>query len=148
LSEQLEGACLCGSVTYSSSGPALATINCHCRDCQKQTGSAFSTMVAVPADRFEVTGETLSSFTTIGTDTGEEAVRHFCRGCGSPLFTRAAVAPGLVFIKAGTLTDPSGLQPVADAWCDSAQTWVSLPEERLRMPRGPSAKQLAALGPA
>jgi hypothetical protein len=37
----LEGGCVCGAVRYRLTAPPLIVHACHCRDCQKQTGSAF-----------------------------------------------------------------------------------------------------------
>ncbi len=66
---KLDGSCLCGAVTYGCDAEPVATAVCHCTECQKQTGSSFSVLVAVPRDALEVKGDTLASFTTVGTDT-------------------------------------------------------------------------------
>ena len=106
-------------------GPAM---NCHCTDCQRQTGSAFSTFLTVPKAAFHVEGETLSSYTTVGDETGKTTIRHFCTACGSP---------DTVCIKAGTLDDRSWVAPQIDVWCDSAQPWVTADGERPRFGRMP-----------
>jgi hypothetical protein len=141
---KLDGGCLCGAVRYHCDADPLATANCHCADCQKSTGAAFSTVVVVPSDALEITGETLSVYTTIGDDTHQEARRHFCSACGSQLLTRAAVSPGVVFIKAGTLDDSSLVTPMMDVWCDSKQAW-SDHGQRMTLPRSPSAEVMAQL---
>jgi hypothetical protein len=141
---KLDGSCLCGSVRVLCDSEPLAAANCHCKDCQKQTGSAFSTIVTVPADAIEVRGE-LATFTTVGTDSGAKVYRQFCPACGSPVLTIPELTPGLAFIKAGVLDDPSAVRPVMEAWTDSAQQWVNINDQLLCTPRGPSAEVLAML---
>src|SRR5215211_4783311 len=103
----ITGRCLCGGVTYSIDAEPIVQAVCHCTDCQRQTGNPFSVIVGVPKGAFEVEGSTLASFSTIGSDHGGETERNFCSACGSPVFSYAAVAPELVFLKAGSLDDAS-----------------------------------------
>jgi hypothetical protein len=134
---KLDGSCLCGKVTYSCDAEPLATAACHCKDCQKQTGTAFSIVVAVPRDTLDIRGDSLGSFTTVGTDTGREVLRQFCRECGSPIVSLGAAAPALAFIKAGTLDDTSWLDPQMHIWSDSAQPWFGLESQAgAKLPRG------------
>lgn len=135
----IEGGCLCGAVTYSSPAEPVMTAICHCTDCQKQSGSAFSLVVVAPKDGFEVTGEP-AVFETIGEETGKPNLRHFCANCGSPLWSDSPLMPGMVIVKAGTLNDTSGLQPALEVWGRSAHDWVGeAPEGRMRVPTGPPA---------
>jgi hypothetical protein len=134
---KLDGSCLCGNVTYACDADPIASANCHCRDCQKSSGAAFSTVAMVPAQSIEIRGATLSIFRTIGEDHGKEAQRHFCSNCGAPLLTVSDAYPGIVFIKAGTLNDSSLVQPAMDVWSDSKQIWTNH-GERFVVPRGPT----------
>ena len=134
---KLDGSCLCGKVTYSCDAEPVVTAVCHCRDCQRQTGTSFSVIVAVPKDALQLEGDELGSFTTVGTDTGKEVSRRFCRDCGSPVMSIAEGLPELVLIKAGTLHDTSWLDPQMHVWCDSAQPWVPLESHAgTKVPRG------------
>ena len=134
---KLDGSCLCGKITYSCATEPVATAACHCTDCQKQTGTSFSIIVAVPADALRIEGDSLSSFTTVGTDTGQEVHRQFCRECGSPIASVAEAMPQVVFIKAGTLDDTSWLDPQMQVWCESAQPWIPLESHAgTKLPRG------------
>jgi hypothetical protein len=134
---KLDGSCLCGSVTYRCDAEPLVTAICHCTDCQKQTGTSFSIVVAVPREAFEVSGDTLATFQTIGTDTKLPVDRRFCSACGSPIASLPEAMPGIALIKAGTLEDRSWLRPEIEAWCSSAQPWIELDEERRGcFPRG------------
>jgi hypothetical protein len=134
----ITGRCLGGAVTYTADAEPAVQAVCHCTDCQRQTGNPFSVIVAVPRDAFEITGNTLASFSTTGTDHGGETKRHFCSACGSPLFSDAAVMPQVIFLKAGSLDDASWLQPAVEAWTSSAQPWSPRFEGTTQLERGPS----------
>jgi hypothetical protein len=134
----LDGRCLCGSVTYECEGEPMATLLCHCTDCQKQTGTAFSIVVGVERDALVIRGDSLASFTTIGEDTKAAVHRQFCSACGSPIASLPDLTPDLAFIKAGTLDDTSWLEPEMEIWCRSAHPWVTFDAER----RGQFARSL------
>lgn len=128
---KLSGRCLCGNVTYDCDGDPALTAICHCEDCQRQTGTSFSVVVGVQSDALRIDGDSLSTYKTVGEETGNERERKFCSSCGSPIVTVAADMPGLVFIKAGTLDDRSWLEPQMEVWCNSAQPWLESDGERL-----------------
>lgn len=120
----MTGGCLCGQVRYSVDGDAAMQVNCHCKNCQRQSGSAFSTIMGVAQDGLTIEGE-FKTYDDQG-ESGEAVLRDFCPNCGSPLFSRVAVAPGLVFIKVGTLDDTSNFAPAMHLWSRSKQHWVDL----------------------
>lgn len=134
---KVEGACLCGAVSYSCGEPALMTAVCHCENCQRQSGSAFSVIVAVPAGSLKITGEQhLKHYADTG-ESGQAVDRYFCCDCGSPLLSRVAVTPDVEYIKAGTLYDRSWLDPKTHFFCDSAEPWVAIAEDAERFARNP-----------
>jgi len=49
------GGCLCGGVRYEATGEPVFSLLCHCRDCQRQTGSAYNAAIRVPAVGFRIT---------------------------------------------------------------------------------------------
>lgn len=132
----LTGHCLCGQVSYSVDAEPMMTALCHCEDCQRQSGTTFSIVIAVERAAFQVQGDTLSTYRTRGTESGEERERKFCSACGSPIVTLMAESPDLAIIKAGTLDDRSWLTPEAEVWCDSEQGWLQSSQERGRFARG------------
>ena len=122
------GGCLCGAVRYTTSWPPLMVGTCHCKHCQRQAGSAFSILVAVPRDGLTFEG-TLTQYDD-DSASGNPVYRKFCGTCGSPVFTETpgGDAQGMMFIKAGTLDESKDLIPTVHFWTSSAQDWVILPD--------------------
>jgi hypothetical protein len=112
------GRCMCGGVTFSFAGAPLLTAVCHCRLCQRQTGSAFSLIAAVPRADFEISGTT-RVFIATG-DSGRPVARHFCPDCGSPILSEIEPMPDMVLIKAGTIDNVAALTPTIEVFCDQA----------------------------
>ncbi|MEP6875226.1 MAG: GFA family protein [Burkholderiales bacterium] len=133
--EEAQGGCLCGAVRYRARTAAARTMVCHCRACQKQSGSAFSVSLVVARDAIDVTGAT-SVFEQPG-DSGQAVQRHFCGQCGSPVINTLSARPGVVVVRAGTLDDPTWLAPRVHIWCDNAQPWVAIPDADTRFARAP-----------
>ena len=109
---------------------------CHCEDCQRQAGTAFSIWLALPTDKLEIEGDSLASYDTVGTETEAQRERKFCSNCGSPIVTLMADMPQFAVLKAGTLEDRSWLEPQLEIWCDSAQPWVKAGKDRRGFPAG------------
>ena len=93
----LTGSCLCGRVAYEADAEIEGVIHCHCETCRKAHGAAFSSLAAVPRDRFRwIRGDAArKSF-----ESSPGKLRHFCSECGSggptpsvPPLDRSCVAP-------------------------------------------------------
>jgi hypothetical protein len=110
--------------------------SCHCRNCQKQAGTAFTVVVGIPKSAISVQGR-LKTFNDTG-DSGQPVRRNFCPDCGSPITSDVAIMPDLTFIKAGTLDDTSWLDPKMHVYCNSAQRWVPIPEGTQKFARMPA----------
>lgn len=119
----MTGGCLCGAVRYRIEGEPAMQVVCHCSHCQKQAGSAFSTIVGVPENAVTLTMGAPKSYIDHG-ESGKAVERQFCGTCGSPLFSKVEVAPGLTFVKSGTLDDTAFFKPSAHIWTKSKQCWV------------------------
>ena len=133
---QIEGRCLCGQVHYRADEEPTFVGICHCTDCQKFTGSAFSTIVGVPARALKVSGS-LKTFTKIG-DSGKPIHRRFCSECGSGIMDEADALPNIVMVNVGTLDDRSWVNPRSQVYCNSAQPWVQLGGEMKRFEKMPA----------
>lgn len=133
----MKGQCLCGQYTYSVDAEPMMIAVCHCKSCQRQSGSAFSTNIGVPDAAIESEGA-LKIFDETA-DSGNTVHRHFCGNCGSPVYSTLSGMPGLAFLKAGTLDDTAGVRPQTHIWCKSAQDWVEIDESLPHFDANPPA---------
>jgi len=99
----ITGGCLCGAVRYEARGEPLFAVYCHCRDCQRASGSGHVPVMGVPKELFTASGATTSY--TAAAMNGRKSVRHFCPTCGSLLFGTSDAAPDAVSVYVGTLDD-------------------------------------------
>lgn len=120
----LTGRCLCGAARYQSTGPALFSVICHCRDCQRASGSGGVPVLGVPKLSFTSAGPIKQSRTLGGS--GHTAVRNFCMECGSLLFGTPESAPDLVTIYAGSLDDPATFEPSEALFVGQRPAWARL----------------------
>ena len=136
---KIEGGCLCGKVRYSADAEPTFVGVCHCKNCQKGTGTAFSVVVALPTPALKVQG-TLQTFTGRG-DSGKATYRRFCPACGSAIIAFVGIChckncqkgTGTAFSVVVALPTPaSWVKPASEIFCDSAQPWVQLGGERRR----------------
>jgi hypothetical protein len=136
---KIGGGCLCGQVRYSADAePAFVGV-CHCKNCQKHSGSAFAIVAALPRPALAVTGSP-KTYDDRG-DSGQILHRHFCPDCGSSLFDEADLMPGVAMILTGTLDDSDWVKPAMEIFCDSKQPWVSLGGDQHRFPKMPPPPQ-------
>ena len=85
------GGCACGQVRYELTAAPARMLNCHCRDCQRASGSAFAAILIVPADGLRLSGELRYHAATSERNTQIE--RGFCPTCGSPIAGNSARGP-------------------------------------------------------
>jgi hypothetical protein len=121
------GGCQCGSVRYIVMTEPIRLLACHCKECQRQSGSAFGMSMPVKKDSLAVTG--LTKQFTRSADSGNEVTGVFCPECGVRIYHALASAPDIVALKPGTLDDTSWLRPRSFIWMQSAQGWVSVPDD-------------------
>lgn len=123
----MQGKCLCGAVSYVCKLAPVVQVLCHCRDCQMASGSAFAAIAFFSEQSLLISGE-VKYYESVGSS-GKRIWRGFCPNCGSNLFSRAEKAPGLVSIRAGTLTDPTLFQPQLQIYTAEALNWATLTHE-------------------
>jgi hypothetical protein len=133
---KITGGCLCGAVRYTTEGdPSSATV-CHCRDCQKFTGSAFATLVLVPKETLTING-TLKTFRSIG-GSGNPILRHFCPECGSSIAEEPGARPGVVVLNVGTFDEPVLAKPGREIFRDDALPWLQVEGDIPRFAKRPA----------
>ena len=131
-----QGGCLCGAVRYVLKGEPQAAAICHCRHCQRQSGSLFSINLFVNEADYEQQGET-KFFEDFG-DSGHPSYRHFCGNCGSPILTKVSTMPGQVLVKAGTLDSVVDVQmPQVEIYTKRAARWLAPVEGAKRFELSP-----------
>jgi hypothetical protein len=122
----LTGGCCCGGVRYAITGLPTALYCCHCKDCQRQSGSAFAMSMFVPRDALAITAGRPKSWRRRA-DSGRLMRCVFCADCGTRLYNEPESRPETVVVKPGTLDDTSWLDPAGEIWTASRQPWVPLP---------------------
>ena len=131
----ITGSCLCGAVSYECEGKPAIAGNCHCRDCQKANGGAYTPAMFFPENAVTVHGE-LKFYEHAG-GSGEKLSRGFCPNCGSPILAKVGIMPGLVGIRAGTLDDTAHYQPTASIYVDRKAPWDQLLPGIVAFPEAP-----------
>jgi len=120
-------ACHCGAATLACAGEPRKVSLCHCRDCQRRTGSLFSVAVFYPREAVTPTGE-WRSFTRPSAS-GAPVTFHFCPACGSNLWWEAARLPHLIGVAAGGFADPDFPAPDQSVWECDRHLWLDLPAD-------------------
>ena len=126
MSIQREGGCSCGAVRYRLASEPLFVHCCHCLNCQRQTGSAFVINLLIESDRVELlVGEPQPL--DVPRDDGSTQTIYRCPACQVAVFSLYGF-PGVRFVRAGTLDDPSTVSPDVHIYTRSKVPWVALPE--------------------
>lgn len=125
--ETFAGGCACGAVRYRMTTSPLFVHCCHCRDCQRQTGTAFVLNALIEADRVEMQSGDVAPH-AMPTDSGLPHLVYRCTGCGTALWSEYGGRSMLRFVRVGTLDEPSRLPPDVHIYVRSKLPWVTLPE--------------------
>ncbi len=110
----------------------MITHACHCRWCQRETGTAFAQNALIETDRLEATGETETIDTPSNSGRGQAVVR--CAACKIALWSHYGGAEQIAFLRVGTLDNPDAFPPDIHIWTSSKQPWVTLPEGARAVP--------------
>ena len=125
----LQGGCACGAIRYRLTAAPLVVHACHCRDCQRLTGSAFVANMWIEEQLVEVTGSEPRSHRLTG-GSGKPHDVFFCSSCGTYVWSRYHGAPGQsLFVRAGTLDDPAAVRPDVHIFTRSKVPWLPLPDD-------------------
>ena len=132
---EMKGGCRCGQIRYTARAVPIFTGVCHCTDCQKQSGTAFNIVVAVPRPALSLQGSPKTY--TVTADSGKQNHSRFCPNCGTTIMSEPEALAGVAVLRAGTLDDTSWLKPGMEIYCDSKQPWVELGGDLPRFPKMP-----------
>ncbi|HEX5454608.1 MAG TPA: GFA family protein [Stellaceae bacterium] len=127
---ELNGGCACGAVRYRLTRAPMIVHACHCRDCQKLTGSAFVVNLWIERKYVEASGaEPVPVRVPPGTS-GKPHDVFRCAACGTALWSKYHASPGdTVLLRAGTLDDPAAITPDVHIFTRSKVPWLDLPQD-------------------
>ena len=137
----LRGGCACGAIRYECTSEALLSVLCHCRDCQRSTGSGHAAELGALESGFSFVNGTPRYYAVIG-DSGNTVRRGFCPDCGSPLVADSSGRPGFLAIQAGSLDDPTLFHPTHHVFASSAQPWDHIDPRLSAFAKIPDAEQV------
>jgi hypothetical protein len=120
------GGCACGAVRYRMESAPMFVHCCHCRDCQRQTGSAFVLNALIEADRVTLLSGVPEPI-SMPTDSGRPHDVYRCPACQTAVWSDYGRRRVMLFVRVGTLDAPEALEPDVHIFTRSKLPWVGLP---------------------
>ena len=122
------GGCACGEIRYRLLEKPIVVQSCHCRWCQRESGSAFAVNALIETERVELTGGTPDSVVRPSeSGRGQEVV--LCPTCKVVVWSHyGGVGAKASFVRVGTLDNPDKCPPAAHIYTESKQARVRLPD--------------------
>lgn len=136
----VEGGCQCGAVRYRLKASPLSVYSCHCKDCQRFSGSAWSMSMPVRSEDFEPLSGALASYERVS-DSGRSIVMHFCAHCHTWLWNEPLASPGLLVVRAGSLDNMDWAAPVGNIWIDSKAAWADIDPAQVNFSGQPPSRE-------
>jgi hypothetical protein len=132
----LTGGCNCGAVRFEVDAPPVGATYCHCRRCQRRTGTAASPNARVVPGSFRIVAgeEHLRAWKP-----ADGAEKWFCGECGSALFSRHPQDHQRIGVRMGAFDADPGIRPSAHQFVAYAAPWEPIPEDGL--PRYPEVRR-------
>lgn len=126
-SKTLEGGCGCGAVRYRLNDEPFIVHNCHCRLCQRQTGTGSAVNAFIESDRLEqLSGELVDHQFKTGSGATQTVVR--CASCGTPVWSfYPRLERKVAAVRVGTLDDPSAAAPDVAIFVGDKPDWAPVP---------------------
>lgn len=123
------GGCVCDAVRYTLTVPAMFTHCCHCRYCQRETGSAFALNAIVETSAIIVdAGKPKGVKSPSASGRGQMIMR--CPECDLALWSHyAGAGPAIAFLRASTLDDTDLIRPDIHIYTQSKQPWLRIEPE-------------------
>jgi hypothetical protein len=102
-----QGGCLCGAIRYATSSRPLRVTFCHCKFCQRATGSAYMVEPIFQKSSFEIISGIPATYTQASEGSGKRVTINFCSTCGTKLFLAFERFPEIFGVYGGTFDDPN-----------------------------------------
>lgn len=124
---KVDGQCHCGAITYEAEVDPGTVMICHCRDCQRQSGTVFRMNIPAPAETFRITKGSPRRYLKTA-DSGNQRIHAFCEHCGGPVYACAAQDPKHFSLRVGALNQGHELgAPARQIWASRRFDWLALP---------------------
>ena len=136
----IEGGCQCGAVRYRLKAAPLGIYACHCKDCQRFSGTSHTLSMVVHADDVQLLRGELFSFDKAA-DSGRTVRMYGCAACGTKIWNEPLATPALLVVRPGTLDDTSWARPVGNIWTDRALPWAAIDWSQPHFPGQPPNRQ-------
>ena len=126
-----EGGCLCGAVRFAASAQPMRVAVCHCRFCQRNTGTAYLVEPVFAKTEFEITSGTPTTYDVVSEGSGKRVTVHFCGTCGARVLLTFERFADVVGTFGGSFDHPNRLGLTSDIvrhlFTGSAQDGTVLP---------------------
>ena len=129
------GSCTCGHVRYKVKSTPMVVHCCHCRGCQKNSGSAFALNALFEAENVELVSGSTEDI-TVPTPSGVGQIITRCSECKVAVWSNynmGGLRKRIRFVRVGTLDDPDQFSPDVHIFTESKQPWVIIPEGDTRV---------------
>jgi len=124
----LEGGCACGATRYRLTNSPMIVHACHCRDCQRVTGTAFAVNLWIERKFVETSGAEPVGFSVPAGSSGKPHDVFRCATCGTAVWNKYHAAPGdTLLVCGGSLDDPAAITPDVHIFTRSKVPWLELP---------------------
>lgn len=128
MTERLDGGCLCGAVRFFTTQSPLRTLACHCKFCQKVTGSAYFAESMFPIKAVQFNDGKMNCYEHISDGSNKKVFVHFCPNCGTTVSLTFERWPDIRGISRGCYDDPNAVTVSSHIWTRFAQSGTALPE--------------------
>jgi len=122
----MKGQCSCGEVQFDMLETPLFVHACHCKNCQRQSGSAHALNAMIETSKVNVLSGKSEGF-DVPTDSGRRQTIFRCPSCKVALWsTYGGAGDAFLFGRVGSLDDPATCPPDINIFTKSKQLWVTL----------------------
>jgi len=118
-------ACYCGAVNLRFSAKPRGAVHCHCGECRRLSGGAFTTWVSMQHDSMSISGKASISIFSVSPN----VTRHFCKVCGSHVYSTDIRLPNIAGIPAGIIEGDILVRPTAHYFIGSKAAWHTITDE-------------------
>lgn len=133
----ITGGCACGAIRYRYEGEPIMAVNCHCRECQRATGSGYAPVLLLWESSFRLeSGE--PSYYSVKPKDPSYLRRGYCSSCGSPVLMARPSRPKLAYVLASSLDAPEMYQPTMNIFVSEAHSWDAMDEQLEKLVGMPS----------